>query len=277
MHLCYRISDKSYAKPKLPGATKAACLKNFLSAFADLIFTEDVLNKGAEPPCFILADNCTRETMRLVNDTGLPIIETQLSNAGSLRHAINFVCNTRSDEDIIYFSEDDYLHQGRAMALIEDGLKHADYLTLYDHPDKYTRMYNGGETSKVICTKHSHWRYTISTCMTFGVKVKTLREDLEVWEKFTNGHEHPDDHKIFTELNQRGRKLIVPIPGAACHTDMTFSGQIGMLTMEDWAIEYLTQEFEKTMGAEAKAVLGNKQGWARLQIADAIKQMTNYN
>lgn len=276
MHLFYRISDKSYEKPKMPGATKEVCLKNFLSCFADLIFTEGVLERGVEPPCYIMADNCTRDTMKIVNATGLPVIETNLGNAGSLINTINLACEKFEDDQIVYFSEDDYLHTGRAVNLIKDGLANAEYVTLYDHPDKYTAQYGGGEESKVILTRNSHFRYTISTCMTFGVKAKTLREDLDIWKKWTTS-DHPYDHEIFTELKTKGRRLIVPIPGAACHMDLTFFGRVKMLMMEDWAMEYLIQEFEKTMGPEAKAILGNRKGWERLQVCDAIKQLTAYN
>jgi hypothetical protein len=275
MHLFYRISDKSYVKPKMPGATKEVCLKNFLSCFADLIFTEDVMEKGKTPPITIIADNCTRETFKMVNETGLPIEETQLGNAGSAFHAIELAVDNLDYDDIVYFSEDDYLHQGRAVKLIEEGLKMSDYVTLYDHPDKYTKAYGGGESSRVLRTALGHWRYTISTCMTFGVKVKTLLEDIDIWKKWTSG-DHPHDHEIFTELREKSRSLIVPIPGAACHLDMTFSGQANMLMMEDWAIEYLIQEFEKTMGPEGKAILGSRKGWERLRMAQAIKEMTAY-
>jgi hypothetical protein len=269
MHLFYRISDKSYTKPKMPGATKEVCLKNFLSCFADLIFTEGVLERGAEPPCCIMADNCTRETMKIVNATGLPVVETNLGNAGSLMNTLSLACDKLKDDEIVYFSEDDYLHTGRAVALIKDGLDRAEYVTLYDHPDKYSSQYGHGETSQVILTRNSHFRYTISTCMTFGTTVKTLKADLDIWKKHTTS-DHPYDHDIFTDLKAKGRRLIVPIPGAACHTDLTFFGQIKMLMLEDWAIEYL-------MGEEAKAILGNRKGWERLQVCDAIKQLTAHN
>jgi hypothetical protein len=275
MHLFYRISDKSYVKPKLPGGTKEVCLKNFLSCFADLIFTSDVMDKGVIPPIIIIADHCTRETFKMVNETGLPVLETQLGNAGSAFHAIELAVNNLDYDEIVYFSEDDYLHQARAVKLIEEGLKMSDYVTLYDHPDKYTKAYDGGEFSKVLRTRSGHWRYTISTCMTFGVKVKTLFEDIDIWKKWTNNN-HPYDHEIFTELRAKNRSLILPIPGAACHLDMTFSGQANMLMMEDWAIEYLTQELEKTIGPEGKAILGTRKGWERLQIAHAIKEITDF-
>jgi hypothetical protein len=275
MHLFYRISDKSYVKPKMPGATKEVCLKNFLSCFADLIFTDAVF-KGKQPPILIIADNVTRETWKMVNDTGLPVIETSLGNAGSAFRAVEIAVDTLDNDDIVYFSEDDYLHTGRAVKLIEDGLKHSDYVTLYDHPDKYTKCYNGGETSKVILTANSHFRYTVSTCMTFGTKVRTLIEDIDIWRKWT-ANDHPFDHQIFGELREKSRSLIVPIPGAACHMDLTFHTQVKTLMMEDWAIEYLIQEFEKTMGPEAKAILGNRKGWERLKVAEAVKAMTNYN
>lgn len=222
LNFVYRISDNSYQKDKLPGATKAMCLENFRKVFG-----------GYDP--LVLADNCKFETIEWLWGEKLTVIPKTLGNAGSALEAIN-IAITNYDGPV-YFVEDDYLHQMPACWMIEEGLGFGDYVTLYDHPDKYTNVYGGGEDCRVFKGEW-HWRTTVSTCMTFAADVKTLKKDRDVFEKYCKDG-HPHDHAIFSELRERGRRLVCAIPGVACHTDLTFSGHIGRNTLEPWAIEYV--------------------------------------
>lgn len=256
MRIFYRISDKSYEKTKLPGASKWTCLRNFIETFQDHQIK-------------IIADNCTEETLQKINNY-FDIKITNLGNAGSLKYCIES-CFKSNDEDIIYFVEDDYLHLPESPELIQEGLQIAEYVTLYDHPDKYTAIYEGGETSKVVRTKSSHWRYTISTCMTFACKMKTIKDDFETWCKFISS-QHPDDHGIFSELN-KNRRLAVSIPGRACHTDLTFSSQMGNILIDNWAIDLMIDKFSKKLFNYPDLMklannIHNK--WDKLKMLDAI-------
>lgn len=273
MKLYYRISDKSYQKDKVPGATKQSCFRNFVWAFADILAEPNQLT--------ILADNCESETLTWVKNTEFPVLTTNLGNAGSLQYALELAIKENPENELVYFCEDDYLHRDVAPTLLMEGIKRADYITLYDHPDKYTRQYDLGEISKVIRTASSHWRYTISTCMTFGVRVGTLKEDMTVWKEFTSD-QHPWDHEIFKKLTkEQNRRLGVCIPGSACHTDLTVSGQFRTIMIEPWAITLMIQQLEERIalwfvanGSEAKPIyddlVGQKKGWERLVALDVF-------
>lgn len=269
LNLYYRISDKGYPKVKLPGATKKACLANCLQAFPD-------------SHLYVVADRCEERTLTMLG--GFFRIRTleqsHRGNAGSLIYTIEKVIKDRLDDDLVYFVEDDYLHQPDAKKVLLEGFEQGDYVTLYDHPDKYTKCYDGGETSKVTKTQSSHWRFTVSTCMTFATRVKTLKEDYNVWKRYTVG-DHPCDHQIFSELTSQGRKLAVCIPGKACHTDLAFSGAVNHLLIDSWAIEQMVQTLsleveggQPTWVEELKSVLltSDVQGWERLKRLDAITQ-----
>ena len=274
MKLYYRISDNSYKKTKLIGASKESCLMNFVKVFHETIFgsCNEPPKESWVPPMTIIADNCEAKTQRMLAKTGIPTIFTNFGNAGSLKHALQLSIENCCDDDIVYFCEDDYLHLPIAPKLIEEGIKRADYITLYDHPDKYTAQYNGGEFSKVIKTDSSHWRYTISTCMTFAAKVKTLKEDLSIWQKHTSEN-HPHDHQIFSELNkEQKRRLGVCIPGAACHTDLEFSTRMKKNFMEKWAIELMINDLEFKLPPNLVEFAKNKTGLERLIALDAISQ-----
>jgi len=273
MKIYYRISDNSYEKQKLIGATKEVCLNNFCSAFKNYIFCDN-------PSMLIIADNCNKDTLKMLENTNIPMIVSNDGNAGSLRRTLELAI-TENDDEILYLVEDDYLHYGKSAILLQEGIKRSDYVTLYDHPDKYTRFYDGGEFSKVIKTNSSHWRYTTSTCMTFGTKVKTLKQDMPVWNEFTSG-DHPHDHYIFKKLTEeKRRRLAVCIPGAACHTDLTFSGKVHHMLIEPWAIEMMIEQREKDIEVDLKnkpsnfrdmkdALLKDRTGFEQLVALDAL-------
>jgi hypothetical protein len=126
------------------------------------------------------------------------------------------------DDTIIYFLEDDYVHRPEwDKALIDGFTLPIDYVTLYDHGDKYQEMYKDFMT-KVLHTKLSHWMPTPSTTNTFAVKFKTLKEDYQIQKKWSTGYEPSADHAKFIELNQRGRNLISSIPGYCTHAHKEF-------------------------------------------------------
>jgi hypothetical protein len=117
--------------------------------------------------------------------------------------------------DLYYFLENDYLHvPGWIDKVFElfttyHGL---DYVSLYDHNDKYfLPMYND-LVSKIFTTNSHHWRTTPSTCGTYIVTKRIFKEDFEVPFRI------PGDHNKFLYLNQTyGRAVITPIPGLATH------------------------------------------------------------
>jgi hypothetical protein len=229
MKCFYRISDESYKKEKLPGAGKRRCLENFLAIFG-----------GADTT--IIADNCHRPLLEWLDSQNLTIVETNLGNAGSFLHALDMAC-TLPKSETVYFVEDDYLHRQEAPKILPEGFAQADYVTLYDHPDKYGPHYNFGEPCRVYRKPHSHWRTTISTCMTFAARVKTLKEDRFVFHANCVKN-HPNDHEIFVRLKQQGRTLASCIPGAACHIDLTYSLEVGQMTIDEWALDIIIEDLK---------------------------------
>ena len=79
-------------------------------------------------------------------------------------------------ETIIYVVEDDYLHREGWMDILFEGfsIPDADYVTLYDHRDKYFDPMYRKLSSKLYATASCHWRTTPSTTHTFAVRAQTL-------------------------------------------------------------------------------------------------------
>ena len=215
-HLFYRISDGSYAKDKPNYISKKTCLKNCYRVFRN---TE----------IHLIADNVLDETWSWI-DIQFPHIKKERTlfgnGAASFNHALTIALKLPLN-DIIYFVEDDYLHRENSLSVLKEGIMlGADYVTLYDHPDKYLDTDNpfvdkDGEVTKVFLTKSCHWKMTSSTTMTFASTVRTLKQDEKILRSRTINH-HPDDFNMFADLSDLGRSLVSPIPGFSTHGQSDF-------------------------------------------------------
>jgi hypothetical protein len=211
MKLIYRISDTGYNKVKPSYINNENCLKNFIS-----IFGYEDLN--------IIADNISENTnlmiLKYVPQDKIEYVSVG-HGAGTFNLALDLALIYNNDE-VIYFVENDYLHKPNSDKVINEGFElGANYLSLYDHPDKYMNGANpfvedGGEVTKVFLSESCHWKLTNSTTMTFASKVKTLREDESILRKWTNTT-HPHDFQMFLDLRDKGRSLITPLPGYSTH------------------------------------------------------------
>lgn len=199
----YRISDKGNPKEKLPNGDRFSCLRNAIREF------------GAEN-IHVIADNCSSATLDFIKsfaeDSGVGVLtieETSLGNSGSFRYMMEKIINTRRPEDCVYLLEDDYLHLPGSREIILEGLEIADYVTLYDCPDKYLLEKDGGnpfnykklQKTRLYLTKSTHWRETNSTTMTFSCRVRTLIDNYKTWKKFTKKR-IPGDFLAFVEITQ---------------------------------------------------------------------------
>jgi hypothetical protein len=151
------------------------------------------------------------------------IEKTQLGNSCSFLHALDLALQFDDDQPV-YLLEDDYLHLPGCPELLHEGLQRADYVSLYDHADKYAMrspnpmVSNGGENTKVILTTSSHWKYTNSTTMTFATRSGILKADQKIFRQFC-ANPIPADFFIFRALAEQGRTLVTPIPGRSTHCD----------------------------------------------------------
>tara|TARA_Y100000593_G_scaffold92396_1_gene183899 strand:+ start:1074 stop:1769 length:696 start_codon:yes stop_codon:yes gene_type:complete len=215
INIFYRISDGGYVKEKPSYVNNENCLDNFTRVFGNSNLT-------------IIADNVSDETFDgYLNHYGDEIIRTKFGNgAESFNYSLDKALDL-NDDSVVYFVEDDYIHrQNSPMVLLEGISLGADYVTLYDHPDKFIDGINphvndGGEETKVFLTKSCHWKLTNSTTMTFASTVKVLKDDEKIIRKWTTG-KHPNDFEMFIELRNKGKSLISPLPGYSTHGETNF-------------------------------------------------------
>lgn len=221
MKVYYRYSDGGYNKEKPDYVTKRGCLLNFLKHFhfVDVQIT-------------IIADKVSNESLEWLEDNArnknsVEIVTTNFGlGSKSYLFALDMACGL-PDSTEVYFVEDDYIHREKSFQALREGLEIADYATLYDHPDKYLpreRMGNplvkdGGEETRVLITRSTHWKITNSTPMTFAAKAQTLKADKEIHLHFCEGT-MTDSYRMFLRLREKGRRLISSIPALSTHGEL---------------------------------------------------------
>lgn len=227
MKIIYRISDSGYNKVKPAYINNEACLKNAIKTFPwfDHAWT-------------ILADNISEETNDMIQKH-IPRNFIEYVSVGHGAGTFNLALDEAlqlADEEVVYFLENDYLHKPGADKILKEGFTLGyQYVSLYDHPDKYIDGANpfvedGGEVTRVMLSNSCHWKLTNSTTMTFAAQVKTLKEDESTLREYTTGS-YPRDFEMFLALREKQHGLVTPIPGYATHGETAW-----LAPLTDWSM-----------------------------------------
>lgn len=132
-----------------------------------------------------------------------------------------------SPDDLLYFLENDYVHVPEWLAKIEELAQSSiswDYLTLYDHLDKYPLLCShkdskryAGLKSKIYCSGSHHWRTSPGTCASYITRASTFRLDRRILGLGLY------DFRLFKILRHlRRRQLLSPIPSLSTHSMSAF-------------------------------------------------------
>jgi hypothetical protein len=172
-----------------------------------------------------------RDREDLIAAAGQVVPLAGAGNSGSYRTALRAALDSGwSEDDLVYFCEDDYIHTPTALSLLRlaaDELVDAAYFSLYDHPDLYGRHARFRSTINVAGSHH--WRRVPSTCMTFGARLGALRRDR--WLHWVGTVPNtPRDQLIwratlgtgaFAALpRRRSGSMISPMPSLATHAEV---------------------------------------------------------
>lgn len=217
MKILYRISEGGNSKVKPDYVyDKQSMFLHFINVFR----YQDV---------YVFADNVSDEFYMFLIENYIPskIFRVSLGNGASFMYSVDFAIENFDNNETLYFAEDDYLYTPNALKIITEGLTISDYSSGYDHPDKYINhseggpnplIYDGGETTRVVITKSSHWKYTNSCCMTFAATLKTIKEDYDVFRNNIHSDGSVADFSIFrTLITKKGRRVASCIPSVSTH------------------------------------------------------------
>jgi hypothetical protein len=214
---CY-FSSISQHKKRWPEFSREKCHQNLLETIdpnrASVTFLLDT-HHHQKGPHFLEKE--TRFPIKKINEG---------TEAGSFLRLLDHVESLHLDpETILYFLEDDYLHQAGWLDVLLEGMQlpEVDYLTLYDHKDKYFLPMYDQLRSKIFVSPTCHWRTVPSTTQTFAVRWKRLRKDLAIHRKYSTGKKISQDHEKFSLLTRMGATLISPMPGWSTHAEVEFA------------------------------------------------------
>lgn len=203
----YRMAEKKNKrdKNKIEGVNNLTCFNNF-----NKYFTGDKL--------YLFGDRLEESKRELVDNNYIFHEVQNHGNAESLMEAIEYAMSSFKDEDIVYFVEDDYLHKPGFVEAIKEGLERIDYVTCYDHLDKYHRT---NARYELFYTDNYIWKLVDSTTMTFATKIKTIKKDIDIMRKWISVG-IPNDYYMFLEINQILPRLASLVPGLSTHTEIQF-------------------------------------------------------
>ncbi len=236
LHIYYRHTPvaRSSGKSRPAWFTHERCFLNLLSTIEHKLATASVrLNivfDGEEADH--TADFGQRHIQNLI--ARLPAAQSAITQrrieGGDQRKAWRACVNVvRADAesvisagDVIYLLENDYMHVpgwvDEVGQLDQQGVPW-EYLTLYDHPDKYPNHCKHPDsaryrnlTSRIFATPRRHWRTVPSTCATYLIRKETFLEDFSILRLGLY------DLRLFRLLRSlRCRQLMSPIPAMATH------------------------------------------------------------
>jgi hypothetical protein len=231
LHILYRLKEEDAHPEKRPlGFSKENCMSRFM---------QTVLRCHFYPGVTFVVDGNIPGWMRELSRY-CPSFTAQLDNIGNGRSfwAAYEMAIQYPEDDWVYFVEDDYMHD-------KDALEHlywciqdvrADFITLYDHPDRYKdlpehNLTHGKDT--IYVSRSHHWRTVPSTTMTFAASVRALAQSQPLFEEWTN-RDSTVSWELFPRLvGLRGHGyrfvLVGAIPTLATHCEVEhlapFSGE----------------------------------------------------
>lgn len=210
-------SSVSVHKTRLTNFSRERCLENLLST----------IDEHINITFFLDTYHPMQEEHFLRKQSKFPIIDFKAgSEAASFLYMLEYVYQKDYPSNtIIYFLEDDYLHLPQWPKVMREAftIPGIDYVTLFDHKDKYFFPQYAELKSKIFHTDTCHWRTTPSTTNTYAMLFKTLKKHIDFHRCFSLGRAITADHEKFCKLAEEQAVLISSIPGYSTHVEKDYA------------------------------------------------------
>ena len=170
--------------------------------------------------------------IKKINQKNEVVKENMLSTMASIYKS--FLLAKEKCNDLIYFVEDDYIHNVEAiseMLFTYERISSQSKKELIICPTDYPFLYNKVEKTEIYLGNKRHWRSTEETLLTFMTSKKLLEKHWKSFEGMSQFENSPFEkplHKIYKE-----ELCLSPIPSLAMHCT-NINSVFGLSPNFDW-------------------------------------------
>jgi len=170
--------------------------------------------------------------IKKINEKNENVTENQMSNMSNIHKSLLIAKN--QCKDLIYFVEDDYLHEKEAikeMIFAYERISSQTERELILCPIDYPYLYNKINSTSIFLGSKKHWRIIDETLCTFLTSTKILEK---YWDKFISmcQLEHYPFEKPLHNI-YKSEYCLSPIPSLAFHCT-NVNSIFGLSPTMDW-------------------------------------------
>ncbi len=156
-----------------------------------------------------------KDEIEKVNERGQEVSNNQISNMANINQSL---IEAKSCEDLIYFVEDDYLHQRSSiseMIFTYERIASQTKSEIIICPADYPYLYTKADKTQNFLGQNYHWRRVEETLCTFLTSKKMIEK---YWDKYVSmcKKEHAPFEKPMHDIYEK-ELCISPIPSLAVH------------------------------------------------------------
>jgi hypothetical protein len=198
LHTIYRTTGSENRKARPAWYSKALALESYLGSLAAVSDRGDVV--------FVVDGPMADGELTRLRDTGEVVQLDGVGNSSSYRWALGIAFDRTgwTDDDLVYFAEDDYLYRPAALPALcaaARDLSAAAFFTPYDAPDYYDHpahdRYRARHERDRWDVDRIAWRAVRSTTMTYAARLGALRQVTPLHVLGTRGR-YPRDFDIWS-------------------------------------------------------------------------------
>lgn len=211
------IKNINFAKKTMPNISFRIFIIDHNSSIEDLKIIEKKLIYSKISYKIINLDIAEfKNKIQKINQKNEKVGENMFATMSSIYKS--FLLAKESCNDLIYFVEDDYIHQNEAiteMLFTYERISSQSKKELVICPSDYPFLYNKVEKTKIYLGNKRHWRSTEETLLTFMISKKLIEKYWKSFENMCQFENSPFEkplHKIYEH-----ELCLSPIPSLAIH------------------------------------------------------------
>ena len=189
-------------------------------------------NSGLKSSLISLNINEFKNDIKKINQKNLEVTDNQMSNMSNIHKSL--LVAKELSKDLIYFVEDDYLHENKAfceMIYTYERISSQINSELILCPADYPYLYNKLDTTNIFLGATNHWRIVEETLCTFLTSKKIVEK---YWDKLISmcQFEHYPFEKPLHDI-YKSEYCLSPIPTLALHCT-NINSTFGLSPNVDW-------------------------------------------